>query len=244
MNTNHRVALITGANKGIGFEIARQLGEAGVTVLIGARDAKRGAEAAARLVAQGITAAYVPLDVTNITSFGAAALLIEERHTQLDILINNAGIWKIKEDGMPSVTTPSVIRETMETNFIGLVAVTQAMLPLLRRSDSGRIVNLSSTLGSLNANSDPTNPYYSTRLLAYNASKTAVNMFTVQLAQELRHTSIAVNAVSPGFVKTDLTAGNGFKESAEGAAAPVHFALLESNAITGRFADANGDIPW
>ena len=131
----------------------------------------------------------------------------------------------------------------METNFVGMLAVTQAMLPLLLKSEAGRIVNLTSTLGSLDANSDPANPFYSARLIGYNASKAAVNMLTVQLAQELKDTKIVANAVSPGFVKTDLTRGNGFQTAEEGARTPVRYALL-GDAETGRFVSAEGEIPW
>lgn len=238
------IALVTGANKGIGLETARQLGQRGVSVIVGARNADRGTQAVRELRAEGIEATFVELEVSDETSIAAAAQHIQDAHGHLDILVNNVGIWNIKDDGPPTSASPAVIRETMETNFVAMVAVTQAMLPLLRRPSVARIVNLSSTLGSLDANSDPSNPYYASRLLAYNASKAAVNMFTVQLAQELKDTGICVNAVSPGFVKTDLTGGQGLAGAADGARAPVKYALLEDGVVSGRFVDINGEIPW
>ena len=244
MTATNRIALVTGANKGIGLEIARQLGQAGVEVIIGARSSERGRAAADELASQGIDATFVELEVTDAASIAQAAQTIAQKHGRLDILVNNAGIWKIDDDGAPSKTAPAVVRETMETNFIGTLAVTQAMLPLLHKSPAGRIVNLSSTLSSLDANSDPANPFYSSRLIGYNASKAAVNMLTIQLAQELKDSSIVVNAVSPGFVKTDLTRGNGFQTAEEGAKPPVRYALLEDNAVTGKFVSAKGEIPW
>ena len=244
MATTNRIALVTGANKGIGLEIARQLGQAGVYVIVGARNSERGKAAADDLTSQGIDATFVEIEITDAASIAQAAQTIAEKYGRLDILVNNAGIWKIEDDGAPSKTAPSVVRETMETNFIGTLAVTQAMLPLLHKSPAGRIVNLSSALGSLDANGDPANPFYSSRLIGYNASKAAVNMLTVQLAQELKDSTIVVNAVSPGFVKTDMTRGNGFQTPDEGAKIPVHYALLGDDAVTGEFVSAKGSIPW
>ena len=242
----HRTALVTGANKGIGLEIARQLGQAGVRVIVGARSAERGRAAAAELSSQALDASFVEIDITDEAAIARAALAITSDHGRLDILVNNAGIWKFEDDGAPSKTTPAVVRETMETNFIGTLAVTQAMLPLLRKSAAGRIVNLSSALGSLDANSDPGNPFHASRLIGYNASKAAVNMLTIQLAEELRDSGILVNAVSPGFVKTDMTRGNGFVTASEGAKIAVHYALLggADEAVTGCFMGAKGAIRW
>lgn len=244
MATSIRVALVTGANKGIGLEVARQLGEAGLSVVIGARDAAKGERAASDLAAEGIAATSVRIDLTDEASIHQAAQTLTEKHGRLDILVNNAGIWNIEGDGAPSTTALAVVRETMETNFIGTLAVTQAMLPLLRQSPAGRIVNVSTALGSLDANSDPANPFHSSRLIGYNASKVAVNMLTIQLAQELKGSSVVVNAVSPGFVRTDLTRGHGFLSPREGARMPVQYALLEGETVTGRFVGASGEIPW
>ena len=237
-----RIALVTGANKGIGLEIARQLGEVGVTVLIGARDPGRGQTAAAALSAQGLTAAFVPLDVTDADSIAAAARQIAAGHGRLDILVNNAGIVDAA-DGPPGLADIAAVRRILETNFIGALAVSQAMLPLLRQSAAGRIVNLASSLGSLAVNGDPSSPYYAARLIGYNASKAALNMLTVQLSQELADTDIVVNSVSPGFVKTDLT-GLGLMTPEEGARLPVQYALMGEDAVSGRFVEPGGATAW
>jgi len=238
-----RIALVTGANKGIGLEIARQLAETGVTVIIGARDPARGRTAAETLATQGLTVEAIRIDLNDGDSIKAAAETIRERHGRLDILVNNAGIVDA-EDGPPTSASPEAARRIMETNFVGTLAVTQAMLPLLRLSAAGRIVNLSSSLGSLAANGDPTSPYYSARLIGYNASKAALNMLTVQLAAELRGTPIVVNSVSPGYVKTDLTGHTGFMTPEEGARLPVEYALLGEEAVSGRFVEPAGETPW
>ncbi|KAA0594918.1 NAD(P)-dependent dehydrogenase (short-subunit alcohol dehydrogenase family) [Azospirillum lipoferum] len=243
MVCNDRVALVTGANKGIGLEIARQLAAAGVFVVVGARDPGRGRAAAETLALEGFGVQFVRLDVTDPTSVEAAAEVIDSEHRRLDILINNAGIVDA-QDGPPTTAAPDAVRRIMETNFVGALRVTQAMLPLLRRSKAARIVNLASSLGSLAVNGDPTSPYYSARLIGYNASKAAVNMLTVQLAAELRDTPIVVNSVSPGYVKTDLTGGTGFMTPEEGARLPVEFALLGENAASGRFVEPGGETPW
>lgn len=243
MTNNDRIALVTGANKGIGFEIARQLAQAGVTVLLGARDQARGAAAAAKLAEAGLTTLPIAIDLNDDATIAAAAQEISARHGRLDILVNNAGIVDAA-DGPPTQASVVAARRLMETNFLGTLAVTQAMLPLLRKSQAGRIVNLSTTLGSLAVNGDPTSPYYEARLIGYNASKAALNMLTVQLAAELKNTSIVVNSVAPGYVKTDLTGHNGFMTPAEGARLPVQYALLGSDAVSGRFVEPQGPAPW
>jgi len=238
-----RIALVTGANKGIGLEIARQLAEAGTNVIIGARNLARGRAAADGLSAQGLTVEAIRIDLNDTDSISAAAETIRDRHGRLDILVNNAGIVDA-EDGPPTSASPEAARRIMETNFIGTLAVTQAMLPLLRLSVAGRIVNMSSSLGSLAVNGDPTSPYYSARLIGYNASKAALNMLTVQLAAELRDTPIVINSVSPGYVKTDLTGHTGFMTPEEGARLPVEYALLGKDAVSGRFVEPAGETPW
>lgn len=241
---HNRIALVTGANKGIGLEIARQLAQAGVNVIIGARDAGRAAAAVKDLAAQGLEAQSLSIDLNDHASIAAAAQAIEVQHGRLDILVNNAGIVDAA-DGPPSTSAAEAVRRIMDTNFVGTLAVTQAMLPLLRNAPAARIVNLSSSLGSLTVNSDPTSPYYDARLIGYNASKAAVNMLTVQLAQELRDTAIVVNSVSPGYVKTDLTGHNGYMTPEEGARLPVQYALLpEDNAVSGKFLEASGVTAW
>jgi NAD(P)-dependent dehydrogenase (short-subunit alcohol dehydrogenase family) len=238
-----RIALVTGANKGIGLEIARQLARAGVHVLIGARDPDRGRAAVDDLARAGLSAGAIRIDVTDAASITAAAEEIDSQHDRLDILVNNAGIVDAA-DGPPSRSSAEAVRRIMDTNFVGALAVTQAMLPLLRRSPAGRIVNLSSSLGSLSVNDDPTSPYYEARLIGYNASKAALNMLTVQLAAELSGTAIAVNSVSPGYVMTDLTGHTGFMTAEEGARLPVQYALLAEDAVSGRFVEPGRESPW
>ena len=241
--TTQKIALVTGANKGIGLEIARQLAQSGIAVLLGSRDIIRGQQAVATLRSDGLDVEAVQIDLNDETTIKAAAQVIGERHGRLDILVNNAGIVDA-EDGPPSVATIGAARRLMETNFLGTLAVTQAMLPLLRQSQAGRIVNLATTLGSLSINGDPSSPYYDARLIGYNASKAALNMLTVQLAAELKDTQIVVNSVAPGYVKTDLTGGNGFMTAGEGARLPVEYALLGDGAVSGRFVEPAGYAPW
>ncbi len=199
------IALITGANKGLGLETARQLGKMGITVLIGSRDAQRGKAAADALTAEGINARAVTLDVSSEASIRAAAAEVEKTHGRLDILVNNAGVIA-KGDGAASAVTAECLRATFEANFFGLVAVTQAFLPLVKKSENGRIVNLSSVLGSIAEHADPNSSIYTTKVTAYDASKAAVNMYTNHLAHELKGTHIKVNAAHPGWVKTDMGA--------------------------------------
>lgn len=241
--TTQKIALVTGANKGIGLEIARQLAKSGVTVLLGSRDLTLGQQAVAALRSERLDVEAVQVDLNDEATIAAAAHLIGERHSRLDILVNNAGIVDA-EDGPPSVAKISAARRLMETNFLGALAVTQAMLPLLRSSTAGRIVNLATTLGSLSINGDPSSPYYEARLIGYNASKAALNMLTVQLAAELKGVGIAVNSVAPGYVKTDLTGNNGFMTAEEGARLPVKYALLEDGTVSGRFVEPAGNAPW
>lgn len=243
MRDTQKIALVTGANKGIGLEISRQLAEAGVTVVMGARNLQRGQDAANPLAEAGLAVQAIKIDLNDEATVASAAKEITARYGRLDILVNNAGIVE-PEDGPPSVATIAAVRNLLETNFLGTLTVTQAMLPLLRQSEAGRIVNLSTTLGSLEINGDPTSPYYEARLIGYNASKAALNMLTVQLAAELKDTSIVVNSIAPGYVKTDLTGGNGFMTPAEGARLPVKYALLGSDAVTGRFVEPDGNVPW
>ena len=243
MPENTRIALVTGANKSIGLEIARQLAQNGIFVIIGARDPERARAAVGDLASQGLAARFVEIDVTDAASIAAAAETIRAEHGQLDILVNNAGIVDAA-DGPPSGASSEAVRRLLDTNFIGALTVTQAMLPLLRRSPAARIVNLSSSLGSLSVNGDPSSPYYSARLIGYNASKAALNMLTVQLAAELRDTAIVVNSVSPGYVRTDLTGHTGFMNAEEGASLPVRYALLGEDAVSGRFVEPGGETPW
>ncbi|MBW4607620.1 MAG: SDR family oxidoreductase [Hassallia sp. WJT32-NPBG1] len=239
----NKVALITGANKGIGLEIARQLGVQGITVLIGARDEKRGQEAADKLNAEhNIDARAVQLDVTDNSTIEAAAKHIESEFGKLDILVNNAGIALDRIP--PSQLDIEVLRRTYDTNFFGVFAVIKAMLPLLRKSEAGRIVNMSSGLASLAQNTDPNYEYAQMKLLAYNSSKTALNAMTIQFAHELKDTPIKVNSADPGYVATDINANSGPRTVEQGATAPVRLATLPSDGPTGGFFDENGVVPW
>ena len=238
-----KVALVTGANKGIGLEIVRQLGEAGFTVFLGARNVSLGEEAAAKLRDQNLDVRYLELDLTRLETIEAAAAAIKASSRQLDVLVNNAAIVDAG-DGPPSAVALDVVRRVLETNFFGTLAVTQAMLPLLRAAPAARIVNLSSGLGSLTMNADPTWAFAASKLLGYNTSKAAVNMLTAQLAYELRDTAIKVNAVSPGYVATDMNAHQGSLTVAEGAAEPLRLALLPADGPTGGFFSADGPYPW
>jgi NAD(P)-dependent dehydrogenase (short-subunit alcohol dehydrogenase family) len=238
-----KVALVTGANKGIGYEIARGLGATGLTVLVGARDGERGVAAAEKLAAEGVAAAPVHLDVTDPLSVTAAAALVEREYGRLDILVNNAGIL-VERGQRPSRTPLEMLERTYATNVYGVVAVTNAMLPLLRAAPAGRIVNLSSGLGSMALTSDPDGPFPGALLLAYNSSKSALNSITVTYANELRDTPIKVNAADPGYCATDLNGHAGPRTPAQGAIAAVRLATLPQDGPTAGFFDDAGTVPW
>ncbi|TQS70717.1 SDR family NAD(P)-dependent oxidoreductase [Rhodobacteraceae bacterium] len=239
--THSRIALVTGANKGIGFEIARKLANSGVHVLLGSRDKARGDAAAAGLAEAGFAAEGLHLDLDSAETIAAAAATIEARFGRLDILVNNAGIFDVG-DAAPGKASIEAVRRVIDVNFIGALAVTQTMLHLLRAAPNARIVNMSSSMGSLTENADPGAPYYSQRFIGYNASKAALNMLTIQLHEELKDTGITVNSVSPGFVKTDLTGGYGEMTPEEGARLPSEYALDAK--VSGRFVEPGGTTPW
>jgi NAD(P)-dependent dehydrogenase (short-subunit alcohol dehydrogenase family) len=239
MPSQTKTALITGANKGIGFEVARQLGNAGFSVLLGARNLTLGEQAAASLRAEEIDVRAVEIDITRPETIAAAAATIPA----LDVLVNNAGIVD-PADGPPTTTTVDALDNTLRTNFIGAVAVTQAMLPMLRQAASARIVNVSSGLGSLTLNGDLAWPHVGVKFLAYSASKAALNMFTVQLAYELRETNIKVNSADPGYTKTDLNHNRGTQTIEEGAAETIRLVLLRDDGPTGTFSANEGPNPW
>jgi NAD(P)-dependent dehydrogenase (short-subunit alcohol dehydrogenase family) len=241
--TTKTIALITGANKGIGFEIARQLGG---TVLIGVRSPERGAAAVAALRAEGADAHAVRLDVTDQSTIEAAATWIEAEFGRLDVLVNNAGVTTQTPETFapPSRTSVATVRENYETNVFGVIAVTNAMLPLLRRSPAARIVNVSSELGSLGQALDPSTPYFPVNLLPYNTSKTALNGVTVAYAKELLDSPIKVNAVTPGYCATDLNGHSGPRSAAEGAVIAVRLATVGADGPTGGFFSDEGPAPW
>ncbi|MEU7900466.1 SDR family oxidoreductase [Nonomuraea sp. NPDC049152] len=232
-------ALITGANKGIGFEIARLLGARGITAIVGARDEERGKAAAAR-----IGQPYIRLDVTDAADVRAAARWIEQEYGKLDILINNAGIVDRPEDGRPSTAPLELVRRVFETNVFGVITVTNAMLPLLRRSPAGRIVNQSSELGSIARGLVQDSPLWPINDVAYSSSKAALNMITVSYAKELWDTPIKVNAVDPGWCATDINAGAGYRTAEEGAAIAVRLATIDADGPTGGFFQDEGPLPW
>lgn len=231
--------LITGANKGLGYETARRLIAAGHTVYIGSRDLDRGRRAADELGAR-----LVVLDVTDDESVAAAARTIEA-DGGLDVLVNNAGIeGRTKTGGVIGAdeTTADLMRILFETNVFGVVRVTHAFLPLLRRSAEPVVVNLSSGLGSLTGVATPGTPAYAYPGVAYPASKLAVNMITVQYAKAFP--GIRINAVEPGYTKTDLNANTGTQTVEEGAEIIVRMALIGPDGPTGGYFDANGPLPW
>ena len=238
------IALITGANKGIGLETARQLGQQGITVLVGARDEKKAKGAAEELRKEGIDAHGVVIDVESSDSIQKAAASVEREHGRLDILINNAGVMLHESDKSVSTQPLEVWRKTFETNFFGLIATTQAFLPLLSKSDAGRIVNLSSILGSMTHHSTPGSPIYGYHVPAYNVSKAAVNAFTVQLAYELKDSKIKVNAAHPGWVKTDLGGEGAPMEIEEGAKTSVALATIGENGPNGAYLHMGKPLPW
>jgi NAD(P)-dependent dehydrogenase (short-subunit alcohol dehydrogenase family) len=223
-----KVALVTGANKGIGFETARQLGALGMTVLVGARDRGRGQAAA-----QALGARFVQLDVTDSESALRVAEWIDQEYGRLDVLVNNAGITG-SFGGPPSETSLAAMRMVYETNVFGVIAVTNALMPLLRRAPAARIVNVSSEVGSIASRTDPDGPMaVMPPSLPYTSSKTALNMVTAMYAMELKDTPIKVNAANPGYTATDLNGHNGFRTPAEGAEVSVHLATLDSDGPTG-----------
>ena len=246
MVSEKKVALITGANKGIGFETARQLGKLGYTVLLGSRDALKGEVAARQLRGEGIDARVVKLDVTRQSDIDAVARLVEREFGALDVLVNNAGV--MLEKGWTQNTTSETrlenLRATFEANVFAVVALTNALLPALKKAAAARIVNVSSLLGSVSLQATPGSPTYGTKLFAYNASKAALNMFTIHLAHELRGTKIKVNSAHPGWVKTDLGGSAAPMDAVEGAKTEVQLATLPEDGPTGGFFHAGQAIAW
>jgi NAD(P)-dependent dehydrogenase (short-subunit alcohol dehydrogenase family) len=225
--------------------MARQLGQAGVTVVLAARNAQKGEAAAAKLRGEGLDAQFLKLDVTKKEDYPAAVAFLEQKFGRLDILINNAGISaEGLGTGKVTATTADVIHRTFETNFFSPVALTQALLPLIRKSDAGRIVNMSSILGSQTLHADPKSPIYDFKSLSYDASKTALNSFTIHLAHELKDTKIKVNSAHPGWVKTDMGTDAAPMESPEGAKTGVALALLGDDGPTGGFFHLGKPLPW
>jgi NAD(P)-dependent dehydrogenase (short-subunit alcohol dehydrogenase family) len=244
-DTKKKVALVTGGNKGIGLETARQLGKLGILVLIGSRDQAKGEAAAAELKKDGVDARAVKLDVDNSADYEAVKKLIEKDYGVLDILINNAGIMIDSRKGNEtSKTSQDILRKTFNTNFFAVVGLTQALLPLLKKSLGGRIVNLSSILGSQTLHATPGSPIYEAKTFAYDASKAALNSFTIHLAHELKDTKVKVNSAHPGWVKTEM-GGEGAQLDVEtGAKTSVELATLQDNGPNGGYFHLGKPLPW
>ena len=243
MNHQDRVTLVTGANKGIGLEVARQLGKAGHRILLGARDAGRGQAAEATLRGEGIDVRFIPLDLADEASLARAAADIEANEGRIDVLVNNAGV-AIEGDGNVAAANLDAVKRVFDTNYFGTVAVTQALLPLVKKSAAGRIINVSSRLGSITYNADPTWDFAAVKLVGYNASKAALNMFSVILADEVRNDGITVHVACPGYTATDLNGNSGTQTLAEGAEEIVRLASTANAAPTGSFTGREGPAPW
>src|SRR3984957_628138 len=243
--TKKKVALITGGNKGIGLETARQLGKLGVTVLIGVRDEVKGEAAVAELKKDGVEVRAVKLDMDNPADYAAVAKLIEKDYGRLDILINNAGIFLDgRKANETSTTSKDILQKTFNTNFFAVVGLTQALLPLLKKSLGGRIVNLSSILGSNTLHATPGSFIYDAKTFAYDASKSALNAFTIHLAHELKDTKIKVNSAHPGWVKTDMGGEGAQLDIVTGAKTSVELATLQDSGPNGEFLHLGKPLPW
>lgn len=243
-----KIALITGASKGLGFETALQLGRKGYTILVTARSQQKSDEAANSLISKGIEAIGIALDVNSSKDIAQLGQFIAERFGHLDVLINNAGVQLDFPGFMPGNSTETVsmavLKETFDTNFFAPIALTQQLLPLIKKSTAGRIVNVSSIMGSLTLHADATSPIYGIKLLAYNSSKTALNQFTIHLAEALKDTPIKVNAAHPGWVKTDLGGEYAPMTIEEGVKTIVDLSTLDTNGKTGAFIHLGESLPW
>lgn len=240
-------AFITGANKGIGLETARQLGKQGIEILLGSRDLARGEAAAADLRAEGIAVQVIQIDMEDAASIGQAASRIKSEFGSLDILVNNAGVWLEGEDmGVSTVGTISQddLLKTFHVNLFAVVDLTQRLLPLLKASPAGRIVNVSSILASLALQADPKAETYGVKVFAYNASKAALNSFTIHLAYELKETNVKVNSGHPGWVLTDLGGPNAPMNVVQGAKTSVWLATLPDDGPTGGYFHMDRALPW
>jgi NAD(P)-dependent dehydrogenase (short-subunit alcohol dehydrogenase family) len=238
-----KIALVTGANKGIGYEIARGLAAQGMTVLLGCRDLGRAQAASEQLKQEKLDVLPLLLDVTRAETITAAATHVDSIYGKLDVLVNNAGVAK-EWGAKPSNVDLAVVRDTYETNVFGPVATIQAMLPLLLRADAGRIVNVSSGLGSLHLTSDPASPLSQFLALGYCSSKSALNAVTVQFANELKGTPVKVNAVDPGYVATDLNNHSGPRTTVQGARVAIEMATIGADGPSGGYFNEDGLLPW
>ena len=246
MTSDKKVALVTGANRGSVWKQPGSWGKNGITVVVAARTLKAAKETAATLQGEGIDAFPIQLDVTKEDDRKSAAKAVAEKYGKLDILINNAGVGA--EDGMFVLkaveTTEAELQKVFGTNVFSVIAVTREFLPLLKKSPAGRIVNLSSILGSLTLHADPNSPIASVKTFAYDASKTALNAFTVHLAAELKGTNIKVNSAHPGWVKTEMGTDQAPMEIVDGAKTSVQLALIGPDGPNGRFIHMGSELPW
>ncbi|HEX7816210.1 SDR family oxidoreductase [Dyella sp.] len=244
MSTDQKIALVTGATRGIGLETVRQLAQANIVTLLAGRDATRTKAAADSLKAEGLTVEPIVLDVTRPDSIEHAVAEVQSRFGKLDILVNNAGIMVEDPSKPPSQQSLKAWRETFDTNLFAVVEVTNAFLPLLRKAPAARIVNVSSQLGSFGLHVDPASAIYNFKIPAYNASKSALNAWTIHLAYELRDTPIKVNAIHPGYVKTEMNGGHGEIDIPTGAKSSVGMALIDADGPTGSFTYLGKTLPW
>jgi NAD(P)-dependent dehydrogenase (short-subunit alcohol dehydrogenase family) len=239
-----KTVLITGANKGIGFETAKQLAQLDYFVYIGSRDKKKGHRAKEELHSSGLrNVDVVELDVTKTDSIKKAKKTLETKITHLDVLINNAGI-RGEVPQLASKIPVEVMREVFETNFFGVIHVTQVFIPLLEKAEVPIIVNVTSDLGSLTLRSDPNSTIYHFERACYGPSKTALNAYTVALAVELKDSKFKVNCVNPGYTATDFNNFKGTKPVAQGASVIVKYALLNEKGPTGKYFSEEGETPW
>jgi NAD(P)-dependent dehydrogenase (short-subunit alcohol dehydrogenase family) len=238
------IALITGANKGIGFETARQLGHRGIHVIVAARDATKAEAASLALKSEGIAAEPLTLDVTDAQSIAAAVKTVAAKLSHLDILVNNAGVLLDAADKKPSEQPLDTWRKTFDTNVFGVVAVSNAFLPLLKKAPAARIVNLSSILGSNTLHQQKDSGIYDYKIPAYNVSKSAVNAWTVHLAYELKDSAIKVNAAHPGHVQTDMGGASAPMKLEDGAKTSVQLATLPADGPTGGYFHLGQPLPW
>ncbi|KPC49578.1 SDR family oxidoreductase [Amantichitinum ursilacus] len=242
MTSAQRTVLISGANKGIGLETARQLAAEGYRVYVGTRDLANGQAAIESLHLPDADLRAIQLDVTDAASVAAAAAQIDAEVGQLDVLINNAGI--AIDLAPPSQVGLDKMRQTYDVNVYGPITLTQAMLPLLRKAQTRVVVNLSSELGSTTLHGYPDFAYYGVNLAAYNMSKAALNMYTVLLAKELRDEGFHINAINPGYTATDLNNHQGTRSVQQAAAVVVKYATLDKSGPNGGFYTDGGAMPW
>jgi NAD(P)-dependent dehydrogenase (short-subunit alcohol dehydrogenase family) len=246
---DQKIAFITGGNRGLGFQTALDLKNENVKVVIGSRDSAQGQQAVEKLRAAGVDADFIPFDITKSSDHKAAYDYFNSKYGRLDILVNNAGVAGGTFPGegpehRASDVPLDLLHRVFETNFFSTVALTQTLLPLIKKSSAGRIVNLSSILGSLTLHANPKSPIYDAKSFAYDASKTALNAFTIHLAYELRNTNIKVNSAHPGWVKTDMGGEQAPMELADGAKTSVGLATLPDDGPSGGYFHLGKALPW